>query len=1465
MKPNIKKGIILTTCFSMLVGYATFSNTSALEDDSPIEDQSEIDEISDLDSTVTIGGLTFLAEDGQPLVQGVDYEEISESIKYLNTSGSLTGPITNKMIGIKTSRSITVSGNSTTHGIRIMPGTKGNLTLDGVTITAPLPIDVATNLTGTATGSTATKGTDIINRTTLYLTLADGSKNTLTANQSYSFAGIHCGEGSELVIDDSIHNLTNDGREIVPLQGRIPFDCTLSDNATTLKEHDPAWMMDSQNPGTLTVKGGTFAAGIGGENGEESGKMTINGGIINASTWASGDGIASAGTGIGGGCNGGVGYASENSGLTFNGGQINAVGSYHGAAIGAGYGNSTATKNTNVRGAILINKHRGDRSGCAGTPIPGDITVNGGYIEAKGGAHGNAVGGACVSSTNAGHFITVNGGTLKPTSQKTTTSYNIGAYGGNVIVTGGSFPIEAQSSGGYDGLSFEGSGVYAADGKTKLMMVKIDLSSYEGLEAGDKLYSYNVMVDGKPLSSEYGLANRVDTDKQLYFWIPASAKGQEVSIANVKLMNKDGNIVDTEYPFTLPDAGNGSGGNVTKRYVLFEVDTDKFSDELKKLINKRYDGLAFDYDLLKDEIVKQEIVVPQPKDEVIDKIDELDINSVRVSDKDGKPVSDVSSKDEFSKTGNYNITVNYNEFSKDANFSKTFWGHQTVLSSTITSADSYIFNADYDVTYYTDSEGNKQVDKMNLRASVRPKDGEALTCEAPEGYVQFYINGVKVGAPQALTKVTSRATEDSNGYQYSNASVELQFQGNDQYPKVPDMTVYDEDIKDPFVVTARYYDGTNYTDAKGRVTAVDEEDQEPENFPYVTPPITVVTPKDPNELEPDEELDGDYRKPDRVELEEKEDGDTILHSYVKDALNAYVEDGMTKEKSELIDMMNSRYGFANSNNTVVQVGDKALTISDIKITDEDGNETDVIDLSSENNYVIETTVEDANGNKTTIHLNYAIHDLEKDGPIIEDVDTDGDGFPDINIDTDGDGKPDINVDTDGDGKPDVNIDTDDDGKPDINIVDKDGDGKPDSVDEKDTDPNVNIDTDGDGQPDINIDTDGDGQPDIDIDTDGDGKPDVNIDTDDDGKPDVNIDTDDDGKPDINIDTDGDNKPDIDIVDKDGDGKPDDLDDLTKEEIKDLEPDINIDSDGDGKPDVNVDTDGDGKPDVNIDTDGDGKPDINIVDKDKDGQPDNIDPKDPNQDTKPDVNIDTDGDGKPDINIDTDGDGKPDIDIDTDDDGKPDINIDTDDDGKPDINIDTNDDGKPDVDIVDKDGDGKPDDLDDLTKEEIKDLEPNVNVDTDGDGKPDINVDTDKDGKPDINIDTDGDGKPDINIDTDKDGKPNIDIDTDGDGKPDVNLDTDGDGKADINIDTDGDGKADINIDTDGDGKADINLDTDGDGKADANIDTDGDGIADTNLLDVVTADNVNLMSYVMMMLLSGATMLITLRKKYIRL
>lgn len=51
------------------------------------------------------------------------------------------------------------------------------------------------------------------------------------------------------------------------------------------------------------------------------------------------------------------------------------------------------------------------------------------------------------------------------------------------------------------------------------------------------------------------------------------------------------------------------------------------------------------------------------------------------------------------------------------------------------------------------------------------------------------------------------------------------------------------------------------------------------------------------------------------------------------------------------------------------------------------------------------------------------------------LDTDGDGFPDINLDIDSDGFPDLNIDNNGDKIPDKNIDIDGDGNPDVNIGD----------------------------------------------------------------------------------------------------------------------------------------------------------------------------------------------------------------------------------------------------------------------------------------------------------------------------------------------------------------------------------------------------------------------------------------------
>ena len=129
------------------------------------------------------------------------------------------------------------------------------------------------------------------------------------------------------------------------------------------------------------------------------------------------------------------------------------------------------------------------------------------------------------------------------------------------------------------------------------------------------------------------------------------------------------------------------------------------------------------------------------------------------------------------------------------------------------------------------------------------------------------------------------------------------------------------------------------------------------------------------------------------------------------------------------------------------------------------------------------------------------------------VDTDGDGIPNINIDNKGDFKPYINISKDGI-NPVINIAIIHDWKPGKNY--KSGSFTYDSIGKDELKPYLNIDTDGDGLPDINLDLDGDGIGDINIDTDGDNIPDVDIDSDGDGEPDINIDTDGDGKPDENI-------------------------------------------------------------------------------------------------------------------------------------------------------------------------------------------------------------------------------------------------------------------------------------------------------------------------------------------------------------
>lgn len=897
-------------------------------------------------SLADVTGLTITADDGQPLVEGVDYELTADTAT--NTGG--------KLVVLKTERAVTVTGTSKdNYGLQVAAGVHASITFNNVTIKAPIPFDIVTNLNDTADGTPATRGYEILpeKRTSVHLTLADGSVNTLTVTPANTERpALRCGEGSVLVIDDSVWNQTAAGEAITPEQGRVPYDCTLK-NGTELKQGDPLWKMDSETPGALTVNGGYCSAGIGGGYREDSGKMTIEGGCLEV--YATNPGNAyqnfSLGAGIGGGTGGGTGCTLEGSGLTINGGYIKAYGSYHGAGIGTGCvnGDGIHVHASALPGAISSRLGTCSLGHANEAPIPGDITINGGYSTAYGYTHGNAFGGGCGSAVNTGHGdattpheIKITGGTLKPVSLRTDKSYDVGALGGKVIVTGGSFPV-GKYSGGVDGLSFQGASVESASGE-KLTMVEIDLRDYTEL-LGGKVISYEVSIGGKPLEPEYGLANIIDTDGKLYFWLPKSAVGQSVEISGLKVLNTNGEEQDGEYPFVVPEVGNG---NITaKRYVTFEVDENQFSEELRGQLNKRYDGIAIEWDKLTQEIAAQGIEVTKPNGEKLTDASAMTPEARRYLDKDGQPTGEMSNTAPFKNAGSYELTINSSQFANEPGFSNTFWGHRARLEAQIEAAASRVTEFGYSVT------GATQTETLTLTANVKPQAGEALTCDAPDGYVQFYINGVAVGAPVELAKLSAQT--DTDGYAYRTASVTLNFtQGG--YPAIPSRP----DGK--FVIEAKHYGSTNYTDSEGTAIELDGADLPGGGLPTTDPPEVVIRPEQPGGGESGKPLEPD-------KIEPNPDGSGKLDSYIHDKLVRPTQPGAVLDKEGAEDLINNRYEFTDNQ-------DNPLTPGEVVIYDKDGNDiTDQgIDLSKPGDYVIHVKVEDANGNSTTVDLDYIVKD-----------------------------------------------------------------------------------------------------------------------------------------------------------------------------------------------------------------------------------------------------------------------------------------------------------------------------------------------------------------------------------------------------------------------------------------------------------------------------------------------------------
>ena len=219
--------------------------------------------------------------------------------------------------------------------------------------------------------------------------------------------------------------------------------------------------------------------------------------------------------------------------------------------------------------------------------------------------------------------------------------------------------------------------------------------------------------------------------------------------------------------------------------------------------------------------------------------------------------------------------------------------------------------------------------------------------------MQFYINGVAVGAPVELAKLLSQT--DADGYAYRTASVTLNFtQGG--YPAIPSRP----DGK--FVIEAKHYGSTNYTDSEGTAIELDGADLPGGGLPTTDPPEVSIKPGQPGEPEKDgngEDKPGTGTLQPEDKPHQGEDG--LVHQNYKDVVYEKVEN-VTLTQAEVEELVNGRYNIpAGSNVSVV-------------IKDSTGKEVTGLDKSRVTHYTIEVVVTDAEGNSTTVHLRYQLYE-----------------------------------------------------------------------------------------------------------------------------------------------------------------------------------------------------------------------------------------------------------------------------------------------------------------------------------------------------------------------------------------------------------------------------------------------------------------------------------------------------------
>ena len=740
---------------------------------------------------------------------------------------------------ILTSTPLTVSTPAATaNNIEINAGVQADLTLAGVTINSTLaPINLVTNSLDTESGAKATHADQIRHKTMLYLTIAANTTNTLTCTNATvtGSPGIRCGWGSILVIDDAITNVRAGGSKfnlndiITPEGGMVPADATLYDGTTQVKAGDSLVKMEAEGC-VLNVTGGGHSAGIGSAANENAGTLIFNGGTITSQVlpWNSSRWALSNAAGIGGGSSG------SGTVMVFNGGHVTSTAGSCGAGIGSGLGYYSADHRGGTPKADAINIPTGEAASggysfdakpnsvswfCCKTThancpqgvhylgsatdtnyftVAGDITVNGGFISANSGQHGNAFGQSCAHgpSSNHNHIVRVTGGTLL------TNTYDInntnppraalGASFGYTIVTGGSVMVQSKANGkpafqGIGGTAYNPTGIAtwedvenykAANGVDglpdgdKVQMLTIDLSSRFGAGENKTVPITAWKLEINNIEQEYGAPSYLN-DGKLYLWVPESATGKNVTVT-MSYLGDDGKEHDIE-PLYVEEVG-GSQGSTLKAYV--DIDVDTLSAEQQAYfgsLKKAYNGLAFEpFTVSADKPIKI-----TEKDGTVTELknsDKIEVSYQPYDERDGSPLPDsevVTGKTMPSDTGVFRVQLVSKEKAETPEFANLYWGHRITGWAEITPVPAvldlqgvewgHLDVATGDWKPITQSSASGVAgNRLKLTFNVRSANTTALTCAAPTGSFQVKIDGKNAGDAIALTEEGVEASPHSS-------------------------------------------------------------------------------------------------------------------------------------------------------------------------------------------------------------------------------------------------------------------------------------------------------------------------------------------------------------------------------------------------------------------------------------------------------------------------------------------------------------------------------------------------------------------------------------------------------------------------------------------------------------------------------------------------------------------------------